>query len=64
MKMPKFNVLSREVVYYSSWVEAENKEEAIKKIYDFGVKEEDFVSGEYFEIDGVYLDGVEVENEL
>ena len=52
--MPRFNVLSRELVYYSSWVEAESKEDAIKKIYDFGIKDGDFVGGEYFEIDGVY----------
>lgn len=52
--MPKFNVLSRELVYYSSWVEAESEAEAIQKIYDFGVKEGDEVGGEYFEIDGVY----------
>ena len=57
--MPRFNVLSREVVYYSSWVEAENREDAIKQIYDFGVKEGDFAGSEYFEIDGVYE---EVEN--
>jgi hypothetical protein len=55
--MPKFNVLSREVVYYSSWVEAENREDAIKKIYDFGVNANDFVGGEFFEIDGVYEEG-------
>jgi hypothetical protein len=57
--MPKFNVLSREVVYYSSWVDADNREDAIKKIYDFGVGADDWVGGEDFEIDGVYLDGVE-----
>ena len=52
--MPKFEVLSSETVYYTTVIEAENSEDAIKKVYDFGVGEDDAVDSEFWKIDGVY----------
>jgi hypothetical protein len=51
--MPKFNVLAREVVFYSFIVEADDLEQAQAKIdigdYDTGVP----VDGDFFEIDDI-----------
>jgi hypothetical protein len=51
--MPKFNVLAREVVFYSFIVEADTLEQAQAKIdigdYDTGEP----VDGDFFEIDDI-----------
>lgn len=53
--MPKFEVLSSETVYYTTVIEADSQEDAIKKVYDFGVGENDAVDSEFWKIDGAYL---------
>lgn len=55
--MPKFLVSATEQVYYEFEVEAESYDAAYKKVFDFGVSEDDITDSDHFEI----LDIEEVE---